>query len=80
MIAKKGIRLLVVWELIFKMPNILILSENNIFKSDLIDQIEHHASEFDILSEEKENIDIIVIDENIKILEEYLKKDIKFLW
>ncbi len=59
------------------MPNILILSENNSFKSDLIDQIKHDAPEFSILNEDKEAVDVVVIDENINMLDEYLKNNFK---
>ena len=59
------------------MPNILFISENEILKNDILDQIKHYASDFNILDDAKEAADIIIIDENSKILDEYLKKDLK---
>ena len=49
------------------MSNILILSENEVFKTDLSDQIKHHISNFDI-TEDIETADIIVVDEKVEIL------------
>lgn len=49
------------------MSNILILSENEVFKTDLSDQIKHHISDFDI-TEDIETADIIVVDEKVEIL------------
>jgi DNA-binding response OmpR family regulator len=47
------------------MSNILLLSENSIFKEDLIDQIKHHVSDFEIVDDY--NIaDIIIIDEDLE--------------
>ena len=49
------------------MSNILILSENGVLKEDLSDQIKHHISDFEV-TEDKENADIIVVDEKIELL------------
>lgn len=49
------------------MSNILILSENEVFKEDLSDQIKHHISDFEI-TENKEIADIVVVDEKIELL------------
>ena len=49
------------------MSNILILSENEVFKEDLSDQIKHHIPDFEV-TEDKDSADIIVVDENADIL------------
>ena len=58
------------------MPNILFLSDNKVFKSDILDQIYHHAPEFNIL-EDCDNVDIVVVDEDTNLLVEFLKKGLK---
>ena len=58
------------------MPNILFLSDNDVFKNDVLNQINYHLPEF-ILSTSEEGADIVVIDEDLKILDTYLKKGIK---
>lgn len=57
------------------MSNILILSENEEFKTDLEDQIRHHAPELTVVDDSQ--ADIIVIDENMKLLENNAAKDNK---
>lgn len=49
------------------MPNVLILSENSVFKEDLSEQIKQHIPNFEVL-EDKNLADIVVIDENIEQL------------
>ena len=49
------------------MSNILILSENEVLKSDLSDQIKHHVPDFEI-TENKEDADIVVVDEKISLI------------
>lgn len=49
------------------MSNILILSENEVLKSDLSDQIKHHIPDFEI-TENKEDADIVVVDEKISLI------------
>lgn len=49
------------------MSNVLILSENETFKSDLSDQIKHHIPDFEV-TEDNDSADIIVVDENADIL------------
>ena len=49
------------------MSNILILSENEVLKSDLSDQIKHHVPDFEI-TENKEDADILVVDEKISLI------------
>lgn len=49
------------------MSNILILSDNEVLKSDLSDQIKHHIPDFEI-TEDKELADIIVVDEKLELL------------
>ncbi len=58
------------------MPNMLFISESEVFKNDILDQVKHYAPEFNVLDEDKETVDIIVIDEDIKKLDEYQKKDL----
>ena len=58
------------------MPNILFLSDNNTFKSDILDQIAHHAEGFCVI-EDDGIADVVIVDEDIKLLENFLKKDIK---
>ena len=57
------------------MSNVLILSENEEFKTDLEDQIRHHAPELTVVDDSQ--ADIIVIDENMKLLENNAAKDNK---
>ena len=59
------------------MPNILFISDNEIFKTDILSQIEHQAPEFNILTDGADSADIIVVDENTKVLEDLLQKDLK---
>ena len=49
------------------MSNVLILSENEVFKLDLADQIKHHIPDFDV-TEDKDLADIIVVDEKADLL------------
>ena len=49
------------------MSNVLILSENTVFKEDLSAQISYHIPDFEIV-EDKSLADIIIIDENISFL------------
>ena len=49
------------------MSNVLILSENEVFKLDLADQIKHHIPDFEV-TEDREIADIIVVDEKISLL------------
>ena len=57
------------------MSNVLVLSENEEFKADLEDQIKHHAPELTVVNDSQ--ADIIVVDENIKLLENNTAKDNK---
>ena len=54
------------------MSNILLISENSVFKDDLMDQIRHHVSDFEIV-EDCDEADIIVVDENLETLKTYEK-------
>ena len=49
------------------MSNVLLLSENSVFKEDLSDQIKHHITDFEI-TEDCADADIIVVDENFDLL------------
>lgn len=58
------------------MPNILLISDNDIFITDLSNQIQHHSSKYVILSESSDDkADIIVVDENISKLNHILNKE-----
>lgn len=59
------------------MPNILFLSDNDVFKTDILGQIELLAPEFNILSDETDAADIIVVDENINLVENLAKRGLK---
>ncbi len=59
------------------MSSILILSENDVFKNDLIDQMKHHAAELSVVDEDVDAADIVVVDEDISLLETKVKKDLK---
>ena len=55
------------------MQNILFISDNQNFITDLSDQILYHFSEYNVLSaDSNEKADIIVVDENKKALEREL--------
>ena len=49
------------------MSNVLILSDSDVFKTDLSDQIKHHVPDFEI-TENSDEADIIVVDEKIEQL------------
>ncbi len=55
------------------MPNLLIVSENELFKQDLIFQINKYAPDF-IINSQDNIADIIIIDENTEIINSYLQK------
>ena len=57
------------------MSNVLVLSENEEFKADLEDQIKHHAPELTVVDDSQ--ADIIVIDEDMKLLENSAAKNNK---
>ena len=58
------------------MPNILLISDNDIFITDLSNQIQHHSSKYVILSESSDDkADIIVVDDNISKLNHILNKE-----
>ena len=58
------------------MPNILVISDNEVFKADLLDQISHYAPEFNIANAII-NADVVVIDEKEDILHEITAKNLK---
>ena len=58
------------------MPNILVISDNEVFKADLLDQISRYAPEFNIANAIT-NADVVVIDEKEDILHEITAKDLK---
>lgn len=59
------------------MPNILLISDNEVFKTDLLDQISYHAPEFNIIEEGADKADVIVVDENKNALQELSVKELK---
>ncbi|MBE6458559.1 MAG: winged helix-turn-helix domain-containing protein [Alphaproteobacteria bacterium] len=58
------------------MTNILFISQDEIFKSDLQNQIEHHTSEFDFI-DERVTPDILLIDEDLEALQKYHSQNLK---
>mgnify|MGYP002624014475 CR=1 FL=1 len=50
------------------MPKVLVLSDNAIFKNDLIGQIQYHAPEFTVIEANDNSFDVIVVDGNNKFL------------
>lgn len=58
------------------MPDILFLSDNEVFKTDILDQIKHHAPEFN-LTDDAASADVVVVDENKNVLEDLQQKDLK---
>ena len=59
------------------MPDILFLSDNEVFKQDLIDQLKHHAPEFSVSTEKENTPDVVIIDENPKLVENCRAEGIK---
>ena len=57
------------------MPNILFLSDNEVFKADILSQINHHLPEFKV--SEDEAADVIIIDSDAKQLDLCHKKGLK---
>lgn len=55
------------------MQNLLIVSENELLKQDLIFQIEQYAPEFNIVSEDSAT-DIIIIDQALELINSYANK------
>ena len=60
------------------MPNILILSQNELFSADLSDQIKHYSSDYDIIDKSSLNLaDIIIIDDDEQELSLICKQEVK---
>ena len=59
------------------MTDILFLSENEVFKQDLLDQLKHHAPEFNVSMQKETTPDVVIVDENLKLLEGEMEKEIK---
>ncbi len=55
------------------MPNLLIVSENDLFKQDLVLQINKYALEFNII-DENSVADIVIIDEKVEQISSFAKK------
>ena len=62
------------------MPKVLILSNNEIFKNDLVSQIQYHAPEFTIVSEGDDSFDVVVVDDNIKFLNNLGEVKVPLIW
>lgn len=62
------------------MPKVLILSNNEIFKNDLVSQIQYHAPEFMIVSEGDDSFDVVVVDDNIKFLNNLGEVKVPLIW
>ena len=58
------------------MPNILFLSANESFQADILDQIKHHAAEFNIV-EDGAAADMIIVDEDLSLLDGSIKSGLK---
>ncbi len=61
------------------MPKVLMLSQNEVFKNDLVSQIKYHAPEFAICREE-DCPDVVVIDNNGSLAEEWREKKIPLIY
>lgn len=48
------------------MPNVLVLSDNEVFKNDLISQIKYHAQEFKFCDKTEDKPDVVIVDGDIK--------------
>lgn len=60
------------------MPNILFVSRDEIFKNDLISQIQTHAGGFDFIApEEAASSDILLIDEDWAALQKYHSQNLR---
>lgn len=62
------------------MPKVLILSNNEVFKNDLIGQIQYHAPEFVVAEEGDAAIDVVVADGNSKALNNFGETKIPLIW
>lgn len=58
------------------MPNILFLSANETFQVDIVDQIKHHAAEFNVI-EDAAAADMIIVDEDLSLLDGNIKDEVK---
>ena len=58
------------------MPNVLFLSSNDVFKTDITDQIKHQATEFEII-DNISDADVIIVDEDSKFLDDIIKTEHK---
>ncbi len=60
------------------MPNILLISDDEVFAADLADQIRHYSDSYEVLPADSQVApDIIIIDENSDKLSEYAAEKIK---
>ena len=60
------------------MPNILLLSEDDVFAADLSDQISHYAKDYNIIEKDSSLLpDIIVVDEKGELLKNCSEHDLK---
>ncbi len=56
------------------MPNLFIVSENDLFKQDILFQIKKNCPELVPITEEGDVIDIIIVDENLEKVSRYANK------
>ena len=61
------------------MPKVLMLSRDEVFKNDLVSQIKYHAPEF-VICEESDYPDVVVIDDNGAVAEEWKDKKIPLIY
>ena len=60
------------------MPNILLISDDEVFATDLADQIRHYSDSYEVLPTDSKVVpDIIIIDENLDKLKNYTAGKIK---
>ena len=60
------------------MVNVLLLSKNEVFKEDIINQINHHLRGFEVFEETSgEPIEVIVVDEDLGLLKQYNAEELK---
>lgn len=60
------------------MPNILIFSQNELFATDLSEQIKHYSSDYTLIDKSSLNLaDIIIVDEDEQALSSVRRQEIK---
>lgn len=60
------------------MTNVLLLSNNEIFREDMANQIEHHLTDFKVFADKQNDVmDMIIIDEDTELLKQQKNEEIK---